>query len=74
MEPLHDRMPVILKDGQNQAWLDPGTPTEALKGMTTPFPAKAMRAYPVSTLVNSPRHNSPECLEKQVIPEQEELF
>ena len=74
MEPIHDRMPVILDDNQANDWLDPATPSEELKTMTAPYPTEKMNAYPVSALVNSPRNNSPECLEKQDILEQEELF
>ena len=74
MGPLHDRMPVILHENQIVDWLDPSTPTEELMRMTSPYPDQKMRAYPVSTLVNSPRNNSPECLEKQDILQKEELF
>lgn len=74
MRGLHDRMPVILKEERILDWMNPKTPTEKLKAMARPYPAKKMRAYPVSPLVNSPRNNGPECLEKQAILKQEELF
>ena len=74
MEPLHDRMPVILHQDQAKDWLDLETSAEELKQMTSPYPAEEMDAFPVSPVVNSPRNNGPECLEKQDILTQEELF
>ena len=74
MEPLHDRMPVILAQDQIATWMNSSTSVGELKSMTLPYPADQMHAYPVSSLVNSPRHNSPECLERQNILRQEELF
>ena len=63
MEPIHDRMPVILSRDAEEAWLDPededvGTLSELL----LPYPSDQMRAHEVSILVNSPRNNSPECI------------
>ena len=34
----------------------------ALQGMLQPCPAEEMTAFPISTLVNSPRNESPECI------------
>ncbi|NET40117.1 MAG: SOS response-associated peptidase [Cyanothece sp. SIO1E1] len=74
MQPIHDRMPVILNAQSQSVWLNPATPVESLKEITVPYPAEKMAAYPVSTLVNSPRNNGPECLEKQDMFQQTELF
>lgn len=64
MHPIHDRMPVILAPEQWDQWLDPAFPTPfSLLALLLPFPAEAMTAWPVGTLVNSPRHDRPECLE-----------
>lgn len=53
MEPIHDRMPVILADGNFDAWLDPDNhDVERLQAMLTPAPAGWLSAYPVSTAVN----------------------
>lgn len=61
MQSLHDRMPVILHPRDHATWLDtsPQTP-EKLLPLIKPFPADAMSAYAVSTLVNKPENNSPE--------------
>ena len=62
IKPIHDRMPVILPPSAYAAWLSPGEklPNE-LNDLLTPFPAQEMEAYPVSTFVNSPKNDSPEC-------------
>jgi putative SOS response-associated peptidase YedK len=63
MRPLHDRMPVILSAKEYDLWLDPTIhDPEQLRPLVRPYPAKAMAAYAVSTLVNSPRNDNPECL------------
>jgi putative SOS response-associated peptidase YedK len=53
MEPIHDRMPVILAQEAWDAWLIPENATVAcLKGLLLPCAADGMVAYPVSTAVN----------------------
>lgn len=74
MEEIHDRMPVILSPTDMDTWLDVETPVSALKALTSPFPAEQMEAYPVSSAVNNPRNNGPECLQLQEEPRQRELF
>ena len=61
LRPLHDRMPVILPDDEYDRWLDPkcDDPSKLLK----PYPAEEMTAFPVSTLVNSPRNESAACID-----------
>lgn len=62
--PLHDRMPVILPPDDYGLWLDANVEdVERLQSLLRPLSAEAMRARPVSTLVNSPRNDSPACLE-----------
>ncbi|NSW51111.1 MAG: SOS response-associated peptidase [Anaerolineae bacterium] len=59
---VHDRMPVILRGSDRLAWLDRLMP-EQLAALLQTFPADEMKAYPVSHAVNSPRINSPMCVE-----------
>ena len=60
---LHDRMPVILEPGDYDLWLDPSVrEPERVLPLLRQYPAKKMESFPVSTLVNSPAHESPECL------------
>ena len=61
---LHDRMPVILAPESYGAWLgeDGASPPELL-ALLKPHPPAAMRAYPVRPVVNSPKNDTPECIE-----------
>lgn len=53
MEPIHDRMPVILAPEAWEAWLGAeNAPTVALKGLLVPAPEAGMVAYPVGMAVN----------------------
>jgi putative SOS response-associated peptidase YedK len=61
MGAIHDRMPVILHSRDYAKWLDPSPQTpESLQPLIKPFPADAMTAYPVSTLVNKATSDVPE--------------
>lgn len=61
--PIHDRMPVILPRNAYATWLDPAERTpQDLQHLLSPYPAEEMVAYPVSTLVNSPANDLPECI------------
>jgi putative SOS response-associated peptidase YedK len=61
MGAIHDRMPVILHSRDYAKWLDPSPQTpENLQPLIKPFPAEAMTAYPVSTLVNKATSDVPE--------------
>lgn len=61
MEPIHDRMPVILNPDSARTWLTPGGLSEDnLKSICGPYFAEAMEAWPVSRLVNSVKNNVPE--------------
>jgi putative SOS response-associated peptidase YedK len=62
MEPLHNRMPVILDDGAIDAWLEPDQDTAILHSLLAPCPDEWLTAYPVATLVNSPRNQGPELI------------
>lgn len=61
MSMIHDRMPVILHPRDYARWLDPTPQTpDHLLTLIKPFPAEAMDAYIVSTMVNKPANDSPE--------------
>ena len=59
---VHDRMPVLLGPDDCRRWLDHATEPRALQELLRPFPSEAMEGYPVATLVNSARHDSPDCI------------
>ena len=64
MAPIHNRMPVILAPVSYDQWLDPTFQhIEPLKALLRPYPSEELTVYPVSTLVNNPRHDAPQCLD-----------
>ncbi len=65
IQPLHVRMPVILSPVDHEAWLDPSIrEVERLQPLLRPYPPEEMEAYPVSTRVNNPANDTPECIER----------
>jgi putative SOS response-associated peptidase YedK len=63
MRPLHDRMPVILPEEHFAQWFDPKNEgPQELESLLKPYPPAEMMAFPISTLVNSPRNECPECI------------
>jgi putative SOS response-associated peptidase YedK len=69
IRPAHDRMPVIVPASAYALWLDPAVQTpERLLPLLTPYPAQQMDAQAVSPIVNSPRHEGPECLAPVLVP------
>ena len=73
MAAIHNRMPVILPADAYDAWLAPEERTD-LRELLVPYTAREMIAHPVSTLVNSPRNDTPDCLKPSLPPEQGALF
>ena len=64
MEPIHDRMPVILPPECWDAWLDPeNRDGRGLADLLRPYAAEKMCAHPVSTHVNKPANDDPQCIE-----------
>ncbi len=63
MAEIHMRMPVILPKDSESIWLESQDQSQLLE-MLQPFPAKLMDAYRISDLVNSPRNNSEEIVQK----------
>lgn len=61
MQPLHDRMPVILSQRNEETWLSDLPPGELSK-LLLPFAEEKLELFPVSSLVNSPKNEVPEVL------------
>ncbi len=62
LRPIHIRMPVILGSDDYDSWLDTeGTPPDRAAKLLRPF-AGNLDATPVSTHVNSPQNDDPECI------------
>jgi putative SOS response-associated peptidase YedK len=63
MEPIHNRMPVILEPKYYDRWLDPGDPARPPVDLLRPYGAERMKAWPVSDRVGNVRNNAPELLD-----------
>jgi putative SOS response-associated peptidase YedK len=62
MQPIHERMPVILNQVQYSGWLNPAHYNRAqLESMLVPYSGQ-LETYPVSYKVNSPSNDGPECI------------
>jgi len=88
LAPIHDRMPLIVARQNYTRWLDPAN--DDVGDLIVAFPPETMAHYPVSTRVNSVRHDDASVLDRvdpaaaaesdvehdppQPAPEQESLF
>ena len=59
MNPIHNRMPVILTPDQESVWLSPVAPTPDLLNLLHPPANSLLTKYPVSSKVNSPTNDAP---------------
>jgi putative SOS response-associated peptidase YedK len=69
MQPIHDRMPVIIAPENYDAWLDPASrDAEQLMRFVQPYPASRMSAHRVGTRVSKPENDDPSLLEEAPEP------
>jgi len=65
MEPIHNRMPVILHPTDYALWLDVSMhDLPRLVALLQPHPHEEMEVFPVNPLVNNPLNEGPQCLER----------
>lgn len=65
MQPLHDRMPVILEKDNYDFWLDKEfKDKEKLEEVLVPYAADELQTYPVSTFVNKAGNDESKCIEE----------
>jgi putative SOS response-associated peptidase YedK len=63
LEPIHNRMPVILSAENYELWLAQEDKQPAqLNELLAPYPAEEMFAFPVSKMVNRPEYDSPDLI------------
>ena len=62
VEPIHNRMPVILGRQDREDWLACGAEQQGLRRVCEPCEASSMEVIPVSRYVNNISHDSLECL------------
>ena len=64
MEPIHDRMPVLLPPSAWEQWLDPRNgDVPSLKGLLVPASDNLLTVHKVSTDVNNVRNKGAELIE-----------
>jgi putative SOS response-associated peptidase YedK len=69
LQPVHDRMPMIVPPEHFARWLDPANADVA--DLIAPYPSAAMAYYPVSSRVNSVRHDDASLIEAVTAIERE---
>jgi putative SOS response-associated peptidase YedK len=57
MSHIHNRMPAILQPSDYDRWLSPSDPQRPPVDLVRPFDSEKMKAWTVSTRVNSTRNN-----------------
>jgi putative SOS response-associated peptidase YedK len=64
MKPLHERMPAIIAPAHYDLWLDSRvTDKQEIMQLLNSAPSSHLKAYPVSTWVNSPKNNDERCIQ-----------
>jgi putative SOS response-associated peptidase YedK len=62
---IHDRMPMVIQQGNWADWLDPAAGDSAgLLALLAPAASDGLTSYPVSTAVNSVRNNGPRLIDR----------
>ena len=65
MQPLHDRMPVILSPEEYGPWIDPElTEPEQLLPLLDQYPGELMQEWPVSSAVGAVKNDSAELIQR----------
>lgn len=63
IKPIHNRMPVIVPRDLEELWLDPSPKARAeLERVLRPYRAEALELFGVSSAVNLPTNDGPECI------------
>ena len=63
VQPVHDRMPVILDETDFERWLYAGDPAE-VQSLLLPFDPARMRGYPVTNKVNRVTYDAADSIEE----------
>jgi putative SOS response-associated peptidase YedK len=67
MEEIHHRMPVIIKEEDYDAWIDPNTELDRVERMLKPYNSRGMEEFVVSSEVNKVKNNSKDLLEPREV-------
>jgi putative SOS response-associated peptidase YedK len=63
VEPMHDRMPVIIQEQDYDRWLQPGDPERPPIDLLRPFDAARMTAWKVDKAVGNVKNDAPELIQ-----------
>jgi putative SOS response-associated peptidase YedK len=63
MQPLHERIPVIVSPDADELWLDPNASPDVLRSLLVPYPDAKMETFAVNDWVSNSRHEGKRCLE-----------
>ena len=73
VEPIHDRMPVMLEPDEEDAWLDGDWDGVDAGSLLDPYDGDDLRTYPISRAVNDPANDSSDVIEPVDVGEQSGL-
>jgi putative SOS response-associated peptidase YedK len=62
VQPMHDRMPVIIPERSYDRWLQPGDPDRPPVDLLRPYDADKMTAWKVNKAVGNVKNDSPELI------------
>lgn len=62
IQPLHHRMPVILRPADYATWLNPKADAQSLRTLLEPIGGGDFEYYRVGSAVNSARFDRPDCI------------
>ena len=66
---IHDRMPVIVRPEDYPVWLALKSRRERIDSLLQPFIAMHALIHPVSTRINNPTYDDPECIAPVLLPD-----
>lgn len=62
LAPIHDRMPVMLRQEDEDAWIDPDSTEPALLSLLKPYDPERTELHRVGMRVNSVKNDDPDCI------------
>lgn len=73
LQPLHNRMPVLLSDDDAAAWVLEELGPKQLAELLRPYPDGSLTIRPASPLVNDVRNDGPQLLDPNALPQRYQL-
>lgn len=77
VSPIHDRMPVVLPENAEDAYLSPKTSLPVLQTLLKPYDESNMEAYPISSKINKAGYDREDAVDRVLppapLPEQQQF-